>query len=213
MPSGSAHVSLISSTRFCRHRLTRVTAAYSRHSMFGPSALPPTMASADFWCPIATPLDVASSRAEHQISPGMTHPPSRLCLSDLRRIVPCMYRALHFFACSPRCSASIRFLFVRPALCLRLPPDSQSPATPLPSANTSPCRVCRGLSPPSECALPGAQRKTRRSGADGQVPCPKPTSTGARYGVLSKYLNGTRKLNSTAAFVVSDPLPSMRYTP
>ena len=25
------------------------------------------------------------------------------------------------------------------------------------SANTSPCRVCRGLSPPSECALPGAQ--------------------------------------------------------
>ena len=26
----------------------------------------------------------------------------------------------------------IRFLFVRPALCLRLPPDSQSPATPLP---------------------------------------------------------------------------------
>jgi hypothetical protein len=27
------------------------------------------------------------------------------------------------------------------------------------SANTSPCRVCRGLTPPSECALPGAQRK------------------------------------------------------
>ena len=160
MPSGSAHVSLISSTRFCRHRLTRVTAAYSRHSMFGPSALPPTMASADFWCPLATPLDVASSRAEHQISPGMTHPPSRVCLSDLRRIVPCMYRALHFFACSPRCSASIRFLFVRPALCLRLPPDSQSPATPLPSANTSPCRVCRGLPPPSECALSGAQTKS-----------------------------------------------------
>jgi hypothetical protein len=26
----------------------------------------------------------------------------------------------------------IRFLFVRPALCLRLPSDSQSPATPLP---------------------------------------------------------------------------------
>lgn len=30
------------------------------------------------------------------------------------------------------CSPLIRFLFVRPALCLRLPPDSQSPATPLP---------------------------------------------------------------------------------
>ena len=43
----------------------------------------------------------------------------------------------------------IRFLFVRPAFCLGLPSDSQSPATPLPLANTSPCRVCRGLSPPS----------------------------------------------------------------
>ena len=46
----------------------------------------------------------------------------------------------------------IRFLFVRPAFCLGLPSDSQSPATPLPSANTSPCRVCRGLSPPSRQA-------------------------------------------------------------
>ncbi len=46
----------------------------------------------------------------------------------------------------------IRFLFVRPAFCLGLPSDSQSPATPLPLANTSPCRVCRGLSPPSRSA-------------------------------------------------------------
>ncbi|SFW93018.1 hypothetical protein SAMN05660640_05931, partial [Pseudomonas sp. NFACC16-2] len=43
----------------------------------------------------------------------------------------------------------IRFLFVRPAFCLGLSSDSQSPATPLPLANTSPCRVCRGLAPPS----------------------------------------------------------------
>jgi hypothetical protein len=43
----------------------------------------------------------------------------------------------------------IRFLFVRPAFCLGLPSDSQSPTTPLPLANTSPCRVCRGLPPPS----------------------------------------------------------------
>ena len=67
----------------------------------------------------------------------------------------------------------IRFLFVRPAFCLGLPSDSQSPATPLPLANTSPCRVCRGLSPPShqrgyhsragcanaQRAMPGAQAK------------------------------------------------------
>src|ERR1700722_5340376 len=30
------------------------------------------------------------------------------------------------------------------------------------SANTCPCRLCRGLSPPSECALPGAQKKAPR---------------------------------------------------
>ena len=52
----------------------------------------------------------------------------------------------------PAMPPRIRFLFVRPAFCLGLPSDSQSPATPLPSANTSPCRVCRGLSPPSRQA-------------------------------------------------------------
>jgi hypothetical protein len=35
-------------------------------------------------------------------------------------------------ACSPRYAASIRFLFVRPAFCLRLPSDSASRRTPLP---------------------------------------------------------------------------------
>ena len=34
------------------------------------------------------------------------------------------------------------------------------PGHPCRPANTSPCRVCRGLTPPSECALPGAQMKT-----------------------------------------------------
>jgi len=41
-----------------------------------------------------------------QISPGIAHPPSRLCLSDLRRIVLCKYRALQKLACSPQCVAS-----------------------------------------------------------------------------------------------------------
>jgi hypothetical protein len=71
-------------------------------------------------------------------------------------------------------AAYIRFLFVRPAFCLGLPSVSQSPATPLPTANTSPCRVCRGLSPPSrqrghhsqagcanaQRAMPGAPTKS-----------------------------------------------------
>jgi uncharacterized membrane protein len=30
---------------------------------------------------------------------------------------------------------------------------------PCRSANTSPCRGCRGLTPPSECALPGAHQE------------------------------------------------------
>jgi hypothetical protein len=55
----------------------------------------------------------------------------------------------------------IRFLFVRPALCFRLPSDSRSPTAPLPSANSSPCRVSRRLSPPSKCVLPGASKKNQ----------------------------------------------------
>ena len=53
-------------------------------------------------------------------------------VTGIRRSLPCKYRALQILACSPRCTASIRFLYVRPALCLQLPSDSQSPATPLP---------------------------------------------------------------------------------
>ncbi|WP_216227841.1 hypothetical protein, partial [Polynucleobacter sp. UK-Gri1-W3] len=44
-------------------------------------------------------------------------------------------------------------------LCLWLPSDLQSPTKPLPLANTSPYRVCRGLSPPSKCTLPGAPKE------------------------------------------------------
>ena len=116
------------------------------------------MASADFW-PSIRHLSATIARGRCQISPGIAHPPSRLCASDLRRCLPYTYRALHLLACLPRNAASIRFLFVAPALCFRLPSDPQSPRTPLPSANTSPCRVCRGLAPPSECALPGAPKK------------------------------------------------------
>jgi hypothetical protein len=59
----------------------------------------------------------------------------------------------------------IRFLFVRPAFCLGLPSDSQSPATPLPLANTSPCRVCRGLSPPSRSTHHHSESNSASHGA------------------------------------------------
>lgn len=53
---------------------------------------------------------------------------------------------------SASCSSGQRFA-------IQLPSDSRSPAKPLPSANSSPCRASRGLSPPSRRALPGAPKK------------------------------------------------------
>ena len=93
-----------------------------------------------------------------QIAPGIAHLPSRLCLSDLRRCVPCKYWASQILDCSPHNvasypllvhqvsalpSASFRFGVARDTLAVRLT---------LPLAG----RVSRGLSPPSKCALPGA---------------------------------------------------------
>ena len=57
---------------------------------------------------------------------------AQVCLSDLRHGAPCKNRALQVLDCSPHHAASIRSLFVRPALCLQLPPDSASRRTPLP---------------------------------------------------------------------------------
>ncbi len=53
---------------------------------------------------------------------------------------------------SAGCSSGQRFAYSF----LQIPPRDGHPCR---SANTSPCRVCRGLSPPSECALPGAPMK------------------------------------------------------
>src|SRR5208282_3487513 len=64
------------------------------------------------------------------------------CLSDLRRSVPCKFRALTILAASPRYTASIRFLFVRPALCLQLPSDSESLRTPFAVQLTLPLAGC-----------------------------------------------------------------------
>src|SRR5262245_21563096 len=43
---------------------------------------------------------------------------------------------------------------------LRIPPRDGHPCRP---ANDSPCRGRKGLSPSSECALPGARRKRQNS--------------------------------------------------
>ncbi len=57
---------------------------------------------------------------------------------------------------SGSCSSGQRFAYGF----LQIPPRDGHPCR---SANPSPCRVCRGLSPPSKCALPGAHTKSRRS--------------------------------------------------
>ena len=64
------------------------------------------MASADFLTRIPTPRDAGSTKARMRISPGIAHPPSRLCLSDIRHSVPCKFRALTILAALPRCDAS-----------------------------------------------------------------------------------------------------------
>ena len=113
------------------------------------------MASADF----SLRLAASPFQARGEISPGITHLPSRLCLSDIRHVVRASTGLWQFWLPHPNVPPRIRFLFVRPAFCLGLPPDVRSPETHSPLANSSPCRVSRGLSPPSRCALPGAPKK------------------------------------------------------
>jgi hypothetical protein len=90
------------------------------------------MAVADFWSFIPSPRDEGSANANHQISPGITNSPSRLSLSDLRRNALVQVLGFASIGVLARCVASIRWLFVRAALCLQLPPDSTSRWTPLP---------------------------------------------------------------------------------
>ena len=84
----------------------------------------------------------------------------------------------------------IRFLFVRPAFCLGLPSDSQSPTTPLPLANTSLCRVCRGLSPPSRPAHHHSEPNSASHGATRHARRPK---RGAKEPSLTKGAGATKR--------------------
>ncbi|MGH7909883.1 MAG: hypothetical protein ACRENW_08565, partial [Thermodesulfobacteriota bacterium] len=135
--------------------------ACRRCSTFGPSGRGvPTMPSADFCRPSR---GLATSVA---LSGRTTDLPGYCALTfTLMRVGSTPPRAVQVpgFACiclltpprrliSASCSSSQRFAYSF----LRIP---SRPGHPCRSANTSPCRVCRGLAPPSERALPGAQRK------------------------------------------------------
>src|SRR5580704_1028059 len=134
--------------------------------MFGPS-----VACATYICPLLTSgdssLHLAMTVALRQTtrSPRVlrTHLHAYLC-----RIYAATFRAstglcIHWPAhpaaspLSADCSSEQRFAYGF----LQIPPHDGHPCR---SANTSPCRVCRGLAPPSECALPGAPKEKARTG-------------------------------------------------
>src|SRR5699024_2076308 len=104
-----------------------------------------TMTSADFSLFVVT-------------TESLVRPPQVRCdnlpLMSLLHLL-CRIRAvfigLHFVlqAYPSLFSLNMKFLFVSASVCLRLPSDSTSRWTPLPSANSSYCQACSGLSPPS----------------------------------------------------------------
>ncbi len=91
-----------------------------------------------------------------QLSPGMMHPPSRLCLSDIRYGVPCKFRALTILAALPRRaasyplplrqasalpSASSRFAVARDTLAVRLTLPLAGRVEDLHLQVSAPCRA------------------------------------------------------------------------
>ena len=122
--------------------------------------LTPTMASADFCKRISTPFDVDSTwhacRSPRVLRTHLHAYARRIYVAafrasiGLRRYLPAHPAAPPL---SASCTSGQRFAFGF----LRI---RSRPRHPCRSANTSPCRVCRGLSPPSTCALPGAPKKS-----------------------------------------------------
>jgi hypothetical protein len=126
--------------------------------------LTPTMASADFCISIPIPLDIGSTEVSlgtHADLPGYCAPTFTLMpvgytpqrsvqvsgFDDICRLTP--LRRLISASCSSGQRFAFSFLRIR-----------SHPRHPCRLANTSPCRVCRGLPPPNTCALPGAQIET-----------------------------------------------------
>jgi nitrite reductase/ring-hydroxylating ferredoxin subunit len=139
--------------------------------MFGPS-----VACATYICPLLTSGD-SSPHLAMTVALRQTTRSPRVLRTHLHAYVCRIYAATfrastglcitwpaHPIASplSAGCSSDQRFAYGF----LRIPPRGGHPCR---SANTSPCRVCRGLAPPSECALPGAPNKKplprRRVGA------------------------------------------------
>jgi hypothetical protein len=121
-------------------------------------------ASADFCHGIRAPLNALSHSRRYGRSPRVlrTHLHAYACriyVTAFRASTGlCVYGPAHPAVppLSASCSSGQRFA----SGFLQIPPHGGHPCR---SANTSPCRVCRGLAPPSKCALPGAPKKEGRS--------------------------------------------------
>ena len=120
------------------------------------------MASADFCRPVPPPRDDGSTwqadRPPRVMRIHLPAYPRRIYarallqqISDFEDI--CLLVRRVRLACDS-CSSGPRFAIGF----LQTPSRDGRPCR---SANTSLCRACRGLPPPSECALPGAQIKKR----------------------------------------------------
>ena len=115
------------------------------------------MASADFYRFSYTLLHRLSLWELHPSCRRYTSRPPRVrtiaFIPSTRRIYCIGFGQCWTLSCVADSSALIqphmRFLFIGPGLCLRLPSDSTSRWTPLPSANGSHCQAHSGLSPPS----------------------------------------------------------------
>jgi hypothetical protein len=136
------------------------------HFTFGPS-----VRSMNLLCPLLTSTD-PSHRLTTAVAQGQIGRSPRVMRTHLHAYAcriyfhapPYRYWTLKKLAFSSRhgclvcgfCSSGQRFA------CgfLQIPPRGGHPCRP---ANSSPCRACRGLSPPSECALPGAPIKKASS--------------------------------------------------
>src|SRR5262249_14772513 len=107
----------------------------ARYFMFGPSVQSnrPTMPSADFCNFFPSLLNDSSSKQSCR--------PPRVLRSHLHAYANRIYKQALLTGIGlrrqshphPACLPHMRFLFVGPALCLRLPSDSTSRETPLPS--------------------------------------------------------------------------------
>ena len=91
---------------------------------------------------------------------------------------------------------------------LQIPPRGGHPCRP---ANDSPCRVRMGLSPTSECALPGAQKETPRRAAREQVVVGVDKLSVGNYGRRKLIEIGVQKILDASIVCQLEHPPKLRF--